>query len=251
MIEKFVLKRNKVSAFTANKEIRYLRATFNFGKKKKLIDFNPVDGIDFLPINKKVKYVPPIQDIEKVIRLADSATQDYLVAICDTMARVSEINQLCWNDVELDKRYLVLYTRKKKGGHRTPRKVPMTDRLFEMLSRRFSEREADKPWVFWHTYHDRMLQARKSGPYDYRKRILKSLCKRAGIPYFSFHALRHAGATIMDNNNVPIGSIQRILGHENRTTTEIYLHSLGTGEFDAVRTLERARLLSHTESHTE
>ena len=57
----------------------------------------------------------------------------------------------------------------------------------------------------------------------------------------------------MDNNNVPVCSIQRIVGHENRTTTEIYLylHSLGTGKFDVVRTLERAKLLSRTESHTE
>jgi site-specific recombinase XerD len=28
----------------------------------------------------------------------------------------------------------------------------------------------------------------------------------------------------MDSQNVSIGSIQRLLGHENRTTTEIYLH---------------------------
>ena len=34
MIETWVLKRSKVSPLTANKEIRYLRATFNFGKKK-------------------------------------------------------------------------------------------------------------------------------------------------------------------------------------------------------------------------
>jgi integrase len=26
--------------------------------------------------------------------------------------------------------------------------------------------------------------------------------------------LRHSGASVMDNNNVPIGDIQRILGHE-------------------------------------
>ena len=58
MIEKFVLKRNKISAYTANKEIRYLRATFNFGKKKKLINCNPVDGIDFLPINKNIPAAP-------------------------------------------------------------------------------------------------------------------------------------------------------------------------------------------------
>jgi integrase len=51
--------------------------------------------------------------------------------------------------------------------------------------------------------------------------IIKITCKKAGVKYFRFHALRHSGASIMDNSNVPIGAIQRILGHENRTTTEI------------------------------
>lgn len=34
MAEKFILDRRRVSVFTANKEIRYLKAAFNFGKKK-------------------------------------------------------------------------------------------------------------------------------------------------------------------------------------------------------------------------
>ena len=54
----------------------------------------------------------------------------------------------------------------------------------------------------------------------------------------------------MDNNNVPIGTIQRILGHENRSTTEIYLHSIGQAEREAMSVYERARKKSHTDSHT-
>ena len=34
---------------------------------------------------------------------------------------------------------------------------------------------------------------------------------------------------MLEQSNVPVGSIQRILGHENRTT-EIYLHSIGDSE---------------------
>ncbi len=68
--------------------------------------------------------------------------------------------------------------------------------------------------------------------------------------YFRFHPMGHSGASIMDGNNVPIGAIQRILGHENRKTTEIYLHSIGDLERNAITTFERAREKSHTDSHT-
>lgn len=44
----------------------------------------------------------------------------------------------------------------------------------------------------------------------------------------------------MDSLNVPIGTIQRILGHENRTTTEIYLHGVGDTERTAMAVYEQA-----------
>ena len=77
------------------------------------------------------------------------------------------------------------------------------------------------------------------------------LCKKAGVRYFRFHPLRHAGASIMDQHNVPVGAIQRILGHENRRTTEIYLHSVGEMERHAMSVYECARKKSHTVSHTD
>ncbi len=251
MIEKFVLQRNKVSAYTANREIRSLRATFNFGKKRKLVSKNPVDDINFLPVEKRLKYVPPVADIDKVIKNADPATQDYLICICDTLARMSEVNQLTWQDVNLEQKFVVLYTRKKKGGHLTPRKIPMTKRLVEILQQRFDTRDKGKSWVFWHRYFDRQNKVWREGPYKDRKRIMTTLCKKAGVKYFRFHALRHAGATIMDSNNVPLGAIQSILGHENRATTEIYLHNLGSSERDAMDVYESARSFSHTNPHTE
>jgi integrase len=250
MMEQFLLERAKVSPFTANKELRYIRATFNFGRKKKWIRINPTDGIDFLPVVKRIRYIPSPEDIDRVIAVADTDTHDYLWAIRDTIARVSEINRLTWNDVVLDGRYLILYTRKKKGGHLTPRKVPLTDRLHKILSRRYAERDSTKPWVFWHTYWSSKTGEKCEGPYKERKRIMETLCKQANVQYFRFHALRHSGASQMEKSNVSIGAIQRILGHENRSTTEIYLHSIGDAERDAIATLEKVNGNSHTESHT-
>ena len=50
--------------------------------------------------------------------------------------------------------------------------------------------------------------------------------------------MRHAGASLLGNLNVLIGSIQRILGHENRSTTEIYLHSMEGSERLAMEVFE-------------
>ena len=251
MIERFVLERKEVSAQTANKEIRLLRALFNFGKKKKLITENPVDGIEFFPVDNKIKYVPTSEDIDKVITVADPDTKDYLLTIRDTLGRMGEINRLTWDDVNFNQRYVTLYTRKKKGGNLTPRKVPTTNRLYEILLRRFESRNKSKPWVFWHTYTSSKTGKKMAGPYQDRKKIMRTLCKKAGVKYFRFHPLRHSGASIMDSRNVPIGSIQKVLGHEHRSTTEIYLHSIGSAERDAISVFEQAVKKSHTDSHTE
>ena len=150
------------------------------------------------------------------------------------MGRVREINRLRWDDVDLENRFLVLYTRKKRGGNLTPRKVPLTRQLFEVLERRYAERDDSLPWVFWHK--------QRRQPFQNRNKLMRRLCQQAEVRCFGFHALRHAGASIMDNNNVPIGVIQRVLGHENRSTTEIYLHSIGNVERLAMDVYEQARM---------
>jgi site-specific recombinase XerD len=135
-VEGYILERRRISTNAANREIRYLRATFNFLKRKKFITYNPTEGIDFFPEEKKLKYVPIPEDVDRVIAVADQEEQDYVLTMRDTMGRMGEVNRLTWNDVSLEQRFVVLYTRKKKGGHLTPRKVAMTQRLHEALSRR-------------------------------------------------------------------------------------------------------------------
>ncbi|MEW6672854.1 MAG: site-specific integrase [Thermodesulfobacteriota bacterium] len=234
--------RLKVSAYTANKELQYLRALFNFGIKKKLIEINPTSGIEFFPIEKRKKYVPPKEDVLKVIATGDPEAQQYLWCIVLTAARVGEINQLTWDDVDFNRNLVTLWTRKRKGGNREPRSVPMIQKLTEILRHRFELRNSDIPWVFWHTYWDRKTCRWVSGPYSERKKLMGTLCTRAKVRYFRYHALRHLTASVLDDLGVPLGSIQRILGHQNRRTTEIYLHSIGEAERAAMRKLETTRL---------
>lgn len=200
---------------------------------------NPVIGIECFPEDKILKYIPSKADIEKVIDAADAqGVKDYLIAIKDTMARVGEINRLKWDDVMLDKRRLVLYTRKKKGGGLTPRIVHMTKRLYDVLHNRHGKRDENKPWVFWHRYWSKKEERWVEGPYMDRKGLMKSLCKKAEVKYFRYHPLRHYGASVLDHARVPIGSIQKILGHEKRTTTELYIQSINEADVEAMETYE-------------
>jgi integrase len=249
------MKRSKISANTANSDLRYLKAVFNYGIKINLIRNNPTKGVEFFPIEKAEKYIPSQEDVLKVLLVADSDTRDYLYTIRETMGRVGEINKLNWSDVNFEDRYFVLYTRKKKGGHLTPRKIPMTTKLYDVLLGRYKNRDKTKQWVFWHKYWDRKEKVWVDKPYKDRKGIMRSLCKKADVKYFRFHVLRHAGASIMDNAGINTGSIQRILGHESRRTTDIYLHSIGESERDAMDVFEQANQdfekKSHTNPHTK
>jgi integrase len=255
MIQNFLLQRfRETSGYTANKDLRMLRALFNFAMHptREWMECNPTRGIDFFPVEKKIKYVPPKEDVLRVIIAAEPDTQDYLWTIALTMGRMGEINRLTWQDVNLEQRYVILYTRKKRGGHLTPRKVPMCDRLLDIMQRRYETRDKRKPWVFWHRYFDRKSKRWIDKPYKDRSQVMRYLCKKANVKYFRFHALRHFGASMLDQENVSIGSIQRILGHENRQTTEIYLHSIGESERQAMDILnERFETFSHTDSHTK
>ena len=251
MIQDYMLKRSKVSGYTANKDLRYLRIFFNFGIQKRWITTNPTEEIAFFPLKKALKYVPAKEDVLSVIMAAEPDVQDYLWTLKETMGRMGEINKLTWEDIDFSNRYIVLSTRKKRGGHLTPRKIPMTNKLYEILSRLYEKRDKSKPWVFWHRYWDRYEKEFVEGPFQVRSKIMATLCKKAGVKYFRYHALRHFGASVLDNANVNIGAIQRILGHENRNTTEIYLHSVGESERGAMKVFEEASQYSHTDSHTE
>ncbi|HQL90821.1 MAG TPA: site-specific integrase [Syntrophales bacterium] len=253
MIEQHVISRSGVSFNAANKDLIYLRAVFNFGMKRRWITINPTYGIEFFPVEKRIKYVPPIEDVLKVISAADPDTQDYLWTMILTMGRMSEINNLIWEDIDFDACGVTLYTRKKRRGNRIPRVVFMTKRLFDILSRRHEMRDEQMPWVFWHRYKTTKTGDWQAGPFKNRTRIMNTLCRKVGVKYFRFHALRHCGATLLHHLGVPFADIQAILGHAHRSTTEIYVHPTQKATWEAMKTYDNAIAASvnrHTNRHT-
>lgn len=96
--------------------------------------------------------MPPQDDIEKVFLYATPEQKDYLWCLRDTLARSREINRLQWEDIDFDKRSIILHTRKKRHGTKTPRTIPMTKTLHSILVARHQSADPEIPWVFYHKY---------------------------------------------------------------------------------------------------
>jgi integrase len=64
-----------------------------------------------------------------------------------------------------------------------------------------------------------------------RRKMMKSLCRRAGITAYGFHALCHFMFSYpMDEEKVSLKTVSGLLRHKNVRTTEIYLQSIDTSK---------------------
>jgi integrase len=110
--------------------------------------------------------------------------------------------------------------------------VDMSSALFNSLSWLWESRKfPESPYVF--VYERPGIH--HGNPFKYRRNFLESLCERAKVKRFGYHALRRLVASVlMDSKKVSLKEIQMILGHANLTTTERYIYNLQNDLSDAV-----------------
>jgi integrase len=208
----------------ANKQLRLIRALFGHGIDREWFSYNPATKIKPYPTDPKRRYVPPLEDILKVLSSASDEQCRYLLFIIYTAARIREINQLRWTDIYDD--YLVLKTHKARNSDLSERFIPITDSMRVILSA--VGKESD--YIFTNT--------RTKKNFDYRSKMMRTLCKKAKVQHFTYHSLRHFSASLMAKERTPLTDIQKFLGHQRPTTTDIYLRSLGDGLVEAGKKLE-------------
>jgi integrase len=225
-IEIYLREVARTSTKLANRRLVLIRSLYNFGISRGWLRHNPTDGIQKFPIENKKRYIPSEEDIRLVLETATCLERLYILVVAHTLGRVRSVNKLRWEDIEED--YLILYTRKAKNSDLKEIKVPLNDVLKEVLAKIPREGE----YVF--------MNKRTGRFYGYRRRLLHTLCHWAGVKFFPYHALRHFGASKMDEAGVPLTSIQQVLGHEKASTTSIYLQSL-KGARGATRILENLK----------
>ena len=64
-------------------------------------------------------------------------------------------------------------------------------------------------------------------PFVSRQKLLRRLCRKAGVQAFDFHAIRHLRAVVLYQAGTKLAAIQKWLRHDSAATTERYLKRRG------------------------
>jgi len=191
---------------------------------------NPCNMLEKMPSPKKERTIPTKEEFLRILAACPPDDKPLLLVLAHTLARIDEILRLTWQDVNFDKGTLTLWSRKNRGGEWRPRTIGMNTDLTAMLKSMWNRRKQEK-WVF--------LNQREGDRYLRRPKLMRSICRVAEVKHYTFHQIRHFIATYLhDVMKVPTGVLSGILGHENKRTTEIYLHSVDEAQREALTRLE-------------
>jgi len=214
---------------------------WNWGVKRYDFPFNPVIKVNKYRHDRQLQYTPPTEDIQRL--LVAATREEYVLLSCflNTAARRSEIFRLTWaDDINFERREIRLGTRKTHDGSMEYTWLPMNKDFFQSLKWHWDNRKfKNSSYVF-----NSNSNGYRGKPFKARQKFMKSLCERAGIKPFGYHALRRYVASVLaDSGKLSSKRIQRILRHKNVTTTERYIQNLA----DDMRT--DLDLLSQTDLH--
>jgi len=174
--------------------------------------------LPLLPYGKKPRTLPAVLSPDEVARLfqavADPWDRLLLQAAYACGLRVSEVVRLQVADI--DSQRMLLHIRGAKG--RKDRLVPLSAVLLERL-RAYWRHSRPARWLF---PGQRPGRPRSIGQVQ---RICRRAVRAAGITKkASMHTLRHSYATHLLEGGCDLASLQKLLGHNQLSTTVRYTH---------------------------
>lgn len=230
-IEEFIRDLNK-RAYAPKSLARKLSAVKEFCKflySEKLLAENPAQNVLTPKQEKPLPKFLTFAEIEDLISTA-SHKNDYrwqriavmIELMYATGLRVSELVGLPLNAINYKKQTLSVMGKGSKE-----RIVPVAERVLRAvnvylpLRAEFIKKNASSVWLF-----PSLTAVDGHFTRDAFYKDLKVLAAECGIypSKISPHVLRHSFATHLINNEADLRSVQKMLGHENITTTEIYTH---------------------------
>lgn len=226
-----------------------MRAFFRFMELDGIIDSNPALLIEHPSLGSYLPEVLTVEEIDAMIAAIDPDAREALRdrALIETMygcgLRVSETINLRIDRLFLTDGYLMV-----EGKGRKQRIVPMGEITADAIAAWMAQRATCriKPGE-----ENALFTSPRTGARITRVRVfklIKQLAMAAGIDRdISPHTLRHSFASHLLEGGANLRAIQDMLGHEDISTTQVYLH-MDTSRLRQELLLHHPRL-QHTQNN--
>lgn len=213
-------------AKTINRKLSALRSFYNFCKRKKIVNKNPLAKIVAPKIPKRLPEYIRKESIEK---LFDTIGEDFdyptfrdrliIELLYSTGIRRAELINVTASDVMPSDCLL-----KVLGKGSKERLIPLSSKLVQKLLTLMDLKED-----YFESSAVAYLFLTDQGKMMYPKFVYNIVTKLVGSVSSSKkrspHILRHSFATHLTNNGADINAIKELLGHANLAATQVYTHN--------------------------
>lgn len=208
------------------RKVAAVKSFFNYLHARDMIPDNPTEKIDSPKVEKRLPKTLAAKEIEELLQapvqgttpkhLRDTALLNMLYA---TGMRVSEVVFLQLEDVDLARNMLFVNVREGEGRSR---EVPLENEMHRILEvyltegRPYLVKDPNETALF---LNHRGQQLTRQGLWL----IIKSYAREAELSSdVTPHTLRHSFAAHKLDSGSDLAEVQKLLGHANISTTQIY-----------------------------
>lgn len=178
---------------------------------------NKFKYIPYAKKNEKLPIVLSVDEIQKMFSVCENTKHKVILALLYSCGlRVSELINLKWKHI--DRSRMIINIIQAKGNK--DRQVMLTPELIPLLAKYYKEYNS-KEYILNGQFPDKYLQYSDRSVNE----VLKQLATKAGIKKkVHAHLIRHCNATHLFESGTDLSLIQKLLGHNNIRTTQIYTH---------------------------
>ena len=208
--------------YNANRALGLLKAMFGKAEQWGLLgaNSNPASSIKPFRENKRQRYLSP-EEFKRLFETLDQLEHlgvvgTYQAAAIRLLAltgcRLSEILQLEWDSVDLDRCRILL--QHHKTDHKGEKAVPLNSNTIQILHD--LPRQTENPYV---------IVGREPGTHLVNlQKPWKRLREQAKLQDVRLHDLRHSFASVAASSGISLPMIGALLGHNSPQSTARYAH---------------------------
>jgi len=228
-----------LSETTINRDIEVVRRVLYWAADEGFLPTNPIARVRMVRERRARRPVMSVAEEQKLLAAASKHLRPIISAALDTGMRRGEILNQTWEDVDFDRK-LISVTRSKtpEGEHRL---IPMTERLHGILA---GLRKSSGIVFMYETVSVTASDGQEARTVNARpihrvKTAWAGALRRAAIPHYRFHDLRHTFNSRLADIGIIADVRKELMGHTGGGDVHsLYTHVELPTLRDAIRRLE-------------